>query len=130
MIVVPNGECAPVDAGDTVVTKGYLRDANGLTLIDHDVQRRRPFVVLLDSDLTSERTVTGLEAYDSILVKNFTGASITIVPNGDNTNSMEMADNEIMTFVNKSPSGIIEWSYMVLGGLGADHVYVYGYKEE
>lgn len=129
-IVLPNGECDPVPAGETVITKGYIRDLNGLTLIDHDVQRRRPFVLLLDSDLTSERTITGLELYDSLLVKNFSGAAVTIVPNSDETNAMEMADNEIMTFQNKTQTGIIEWSTMKLGGLGADHIYVYGYKED
>lgn len=129
-IVVPSGECSPVEADATVTTKGYIRDPNGLTLIAHDVQRRRPFTLLLDNDLTSERTISGLEAYDSLLVKNFTGETVTITPNGDETNVMEMADNEIMTFANKTPSGIIEWSTMKLGGLGADHIYVYGYKED
>lgn len=129
-IVVPSGECSPVEADATVTTKGYIRDTNGLTLLDHDVQRRRPFLTLLKVAPGSGQTISGLEAYDSILVKNFSGNEITITPNSDTTNQMVMADNEIMTFANKTPSGVIEWSQMRITGSGTDPLYVYGYKED
>ena len=116
-IFIANIEFPP---GVKKISRKYVSHPD-LTFVSHN-PRVLPFKTLHNGTIASIASggLVGMEGFQFMTVQNLTGALITLTPNEDSTNIMEVSDNQSIEFGLDN-----DWRSLEIAGGGANKVNVY-----